>query len=226
LAASPVAHVEDAGGSTGSTIEAGSTRPAEDARVEDRSSAPGNGAEGGDGSGDRAVLTDSALDAGDGDAPTGNLIVGGDFSDGASQWGVAVDFNPLDSGVTNNAANGQLCVTLGPDASATLGWPRVLAEALTLSPGAYALSYEISSSVPLEVEARFGVDIAPYNDLNFDAFEMPGTALETFSTTFTLAAEEKSAGLAFNFPAGTTVTTTATVCFANVSLVLLGTTTD
>jgi hypothetical protein len=225
LATSPGPHVEDAGGSTGSTTDAGSTRPGDDAPVADRSLAPGNGIEGGDvgdGSADRPVLTDSALDVGAGDAPAGNLIVNGDFSAGASHWGVAVDSDPVDGGVTNYTASGRLCVVFGPGASATLGWPSNPADALTLSAGTYDLSYEISSSAPLEVEARFGVDIAPYNDVNFDVFNMPETTLETFSNTFTITAEEQNAGLAFNFPGpGSEVTTSTTVCFANVSLVAL-----
>jgi hypothetical protein len=224
LATSPGAHVEDAGGSTGSTIEAGSTRPVNDAHVEDRSPAPGNGTEGGDGSEDRAVLTDSALDAGDGDASTGNLIVNGDFSAGASHWGLTVDSDTVDGGVTSSAASGRFCVVFEPGASATLGWPSNPADALTLSPGTYDLSYEVEATAPLQVEARFGVDVAPYNDVNFDVFDMPEATLETFSHTFTITAEEQNAGLAFNFPGvgGVEVATTATVCFANVSLVALG----
>jgi hypothetical protein len=226
LATGPGAHVEDAGGSTGSTIEAGSTRPVvNDAQVEDRSPAPGNGTEGGDGAEDRAVLTDSALDAGDGGASTGNLIVNGDFSSGASDWGLTVDSDPVDGGVTSSTASGRFCVVFGPGASATLGWPSNPADALTLSPGTYDLSYEVEASAPLQVEARFGVDVAPYNDVNFDAFDMLEATLETFSHTFTITAEEQNAGLAFNFPGmAAEVTAGTTVCFANVSLVLLGAT--
>jgi hypothetical protein len=228
LATSPGAHVEDAGGSTGSTIEAGSTRPGSDARVEDRSPAPGNGtdgSDGGEGSADRAVLTDSLFD-GTGDASTGNLIVNGDFSAGASHWGLTVDSDPVDGGVTSSTASGRFCVVFGPGASATLGWPSNPADALTLSPGTYDLSYEVEASAPLQVEARFGVDVAPYDDVNFDAFDMPEATLVTFSHTFTITAEEQNAGLAFNFP-GTAAEVAAgtTVCFANVSLVLLGATT-
>jgi hypothetical protein len=226
LATSPGAHVEDAGGSTGSTIEAGSTRPVNDAQVKDRSQAPGNGTEGGDGAEDGAVLTDSALDAGDGDASTGNLIVNGDFSSGASHWGLTVDSDPVDGGVTSSTASGRFCVVFGPGASATLGWPSNPADALTLSPGTYDLSYEVEASAPLQVEARFGVDVAPYNDVNFDAFDMPEATLVTFSHTFTITGEEQNAGLAFNFPGmAAEVTAGTTVCFANVSLVLLGATT-
>jgi hypothetical protein len=124
--------------------------------------------------------------------------------------------------VSTETAHGQLCVTVGPESSATVGWPSNPADALSLPPGTYELSYEISSSVPLTVEARFGVDITPYNDLNVDALEMPGTALQTFSNAFTLAARESSAGLAFNIQA---MGTTATVCIAKVSLVVSDATT-
>lgn len=135
-----------------------------------------------------------------------------------------VQAEATDGGVSTQTASGQLCVTVAPESSATVGWPSDAADALSLSPGMYELSYEISSSVPLTVEARFGVDVTPYNDLNVDALEMPGTALETFSNAFTLSDTESSTGLAFNIQA---MGTAATVCIAKVSLVVSdATTTD
>jgi hypothetical protein len=144
--------------------------------------------------------------------------VNGDFSDGQTDWGV----ESSSTFVTASVTNGQLCVMSPAGVLVTAIWPGGLSPVASLVPGGtYVLAYQASSNVAL---STFEVQIGPVDSLragtNTDldvTADVPGATIQTFSHSFSVAAIDDQAGLAFKLEYGI-YSGLATVCFDNVSL--------
>jgi len=150
--------------------------------------------------------------------PSGNKIVNGDFSDGQTNWGV----ESSSTYVTASVTNGQLCVMSPAGVLVTVIWPGGLSPVASLVPGATnVLAYQASSNVPL---STFEVQIGPVDSLRAGTStdldvttDAPTANIQTFSHSFSVAAIDDQAGLAFKLEYGI-YSGLSTVCFDNVSL--------
>jgi hypothetical protein len=183
------------------------------AGVGDGSSGGVGGASGLDG----GATAGSSGGAGTGGHSSGNLIVNGDFSDGDAHWVLTTTFG---GPASVEVSNGQLCVAVMPGAMAILKWPSDPASEIALDADvSYELVYQAAASAPL---ASFGVVVGPAALLpaSFDFYygsDTPsGELLQEFMHSFTPAASDPAAGLAFSFASGSQP---STVCFDNVTLV-------
>jgi hypothetical protein len=166
------------GGSAGDTGSAGNTGSA--------GAAGGNTGSGGSGT------------------PANNLIVNGDFSNGATNWHVQ-------DGTGNVNGSGAYCVS-NPGA-ALIGWEGTPGSLLMLRMGtSYRLSYQASGSGTVNV--KIGLAVSPYTS-DFEGSNSLNSSLQTFTHTFTCPNNNINTGMAFTFSnAGS-----STVCIDNVSLV-------
>jgi hypothetical protein len=151
--------------------------------------------------------------------PPGNLILNGDFSQGGNFWSIV-------SGTgTPTANNGALCVFVGAQTYAILGWPEpqgTLGPPLT--PGAmYTFSYMAQATPAVAIDAKVGHSMSPFT-ADYETPAGVGDAVPAsfmmFSHTFMAPTSpaETSVGIAFQIPASGSTTSVEQVCFKNVSL--------
>jgi hypothetical protein len=198
-------------GTAGDTGTAGNSGSAGDTGTPGTAGAAGDGGPGtaGNTGSGSAGNTGSAGAAGGstgagGATPAGNLIVNGDFSNGATNWHVQDG-----TGTVNGA--GAYCVS-NPGA-ALIGWEGTPGSLLMLRMGtSYRLSYQASGSGTVNV--KIGLAVAPYTS-DFEGSNSLSSSLQTFTHTFTCPNNDINTGMAFTFSnAGS-----STVCIDNVSLV-------
>ena len=138
---------------------------------------------------------------------TGNLITNGDFSDGDAGW--ALTLGGRDTGPyfpSTAVSNGRYCVSLQNSTTAsglTIGWPSDASHAASLAGGTtYRLTYQAcATSAPDMFEVKVGQAIAPYIADYDVTTDRPGSSFQPVSHTFTPAANDAQAGVAFNFSA-------------------------
>jgi hypothetical protein len=149
-----------------------------------------------------------------------NQILNGDFSNGATYWGVTINSSGTVSGVSSSVSNGQLCVSIPTYVSVTIGWPATGSPVAVLHQGkTYYFSYQISTTATLYTyEAKIGQATSPYTQTDLSITSdapVAGAGLQTFSYQFIAVYDEPVAGVAFNI---LTLSPT-TVCVDNVSLI-------
>jgi hypothetical protein len=150
-----------------------------------------------------------------GGGASGNLIVNGDFSNGQTDWGVTVQAGGLASQIY--VITGQLCFSLAANTTVTIGWPTDPSTAFAIRSGVkYQLSYDASTVVQLtSFEAKVGQAVPPYTGTDYRVNETVFTgSAQTFTHTFTAAADDLQAGLAFNVVSATGTN----LCLGAVSL--------
>jgi len=139
--------------------------------------------------------------------------VNGDFSNGQTYWVVTLQAGSL---AGQSVVNGQFCVQLGTNATVTVGWPGDSSLAIAIGIGtSYQLSYAVQTTAALVMfQAKVGLAAPPYTLTDFLVNDIPGTALQTFSHSFTATAADPQAGIAFNI----TASSPATVCLDDIAL--------
>ena len=145
-----------------------------------------------------------------------NLIANGDFSSGDTDWSSDV------ASLTHSTSTGAYCITVPSGQVVNIGWPNPPAVALNLPAGSgYTLSYQASSSGPLSitVSAKVGLSVSPYTADFQGATNTPGTSLQTYTESFSIANADTMAGLALIVTPAVSAGKTSNVCFDNVFLV-------
>lgn len=171
-----------------------------------------SGGTGGDGSGGEGGDDGSGGNDGTGgSAPVeGELVINGDFSQGKVYWNL--DLNAGTSGTYSD--DGALCVNNeGYDyLSFSLGFPSSPTDAFTLEGGvAYAFSFDLRGFA--EVEAKVGLAVTPYTEIESNVVNSNGPDYQTRSYLVSTAATTEDVGLVFNV----TIDSYSYVCFDNVS---------
>ena len=118
--------------------------------------------------------------------------------------------------VTHAVTAGAFCITLGAAATVTIGYPSGGAPAFPITSGvSYLFSYQASvTGSATTLEAKVGQTFIPYDATGSTWTNEPvGTALQTFSHTFTRGSTDSMMGVAFNLAGGP-----STVCIDNVSV--------
>ena len=142
----------------------------------------------------------------------GDLISNGDFSAGMSYWHV------VGNGATDAMVmNGQLCATVSGSSPAYFGWPADPQGGVSLAAGStFQFSYRVSTTASLaSFVASVGLADTPYTVDFASTDTIPVGTSTTISHTFTLAAADVNAGVAFTV---TVANVPATVCLADVFL--------
>jgi hypothetical protein len=145
------------------------------------------------------------------------------LADGAPGWHFTFDTTTQDAGFSQVVKNGQVCATMQEYGTYTLGWPDSTT-GRDLAAGTYQLTLEVWATVaPMNFEAKVANTTTGRTD--FDVMsDAVGTSPQTFTHTFTLTAEEPSAGIAFNvgnYPVPAVLNQpgpTSTICFTDVAL--------
>lgn len=200
------ARVPDAGsGGTGSVSGTGGI-------VDPSGSGGASGAGGYVSTGAGGAAVDAGIDSG---SVSPNLIV--DSTD-AGTWTSWALTPPTTGTATTSSTDAGYCATLttAGESIATIGWPVAIAQGVQLQVGAtYEFSYQASSSAPLGMFSAKVGNVSPPYATDFQVADVPTTALQTFTHTFT-STGDSAAGIAFSF--NTDAVAAVTVCVNNVVL--------
>jgi len=201
------ASVTGAGGSSG-----GGTGGATGAGGGDNGSGgSGNGSGGNsNGSGGSSGGT-GGMNGSGGQSGATNLVMNGDFSNGATGWGLPAMMGQVSQAVTS----GQYCVTLQQLSSVTIGYPSGGVPPFQITAGtSYTFSYQASSTGNLSIESKVGQTQMPYDATGSDFMnESVNGSLGMITHTFTRGSTDSNMGIAFNVSGGP-----GTFCIDNVSL--------
>jgi hypothetical protein len=142
----------------------------------------------------------------------GNLIANGDFSNGPTNWNITVANTQPPLTITN----GELCVSLIDNGAEVIGWGDATTSMNLAANVSYTLSYQASvSSALYSYTLHVGSAIPGFTiDAEFDN-DAPGTALQTFTHTFSLTTADAHAGVAFQMQF---ITGAPVFCLDNVTL--------
>jgi hypothetical protein len=145
-----------------------------------------------------------------------NLIANGDFSNGATYWGLS----NASTGTSYSVAGGAFCITLPAYGTVTLGWPDAANVAIAAPLGAaqsYTFSYSAwATTTPSALQSKVGHAVSPYTNDYSTTSDVLTAAPTTFSHTFTQSGADTGAGVAFTVTGGGV---SSTVCFDDVSIV-------
>jgi hypothetical protein len=141
-----------------------------------------------------------------------NLISNGDFSSGTTNWKLSTY-----SGASIAMSGDALCLYLTSYGYGTLGW----GDATLYTPLAAGTSYTFSYTAVVTTgslytfTAKVGHTVSPYGSDFTTSLDLPTTSTQQFVHTFTPTIADTGAGIGFTVYANTS---TATVCFQNVTL--------
>ena len=141
-----------------------------------------------------------------------NLVMNGDFSNGANGWGLPAMMGQVSQSVTN----GQFCVMLQQLGSVTIGYPSGGVAPFQIIGGAsYTFSYQASSTGNLVIEAKVGQTHDAVRRHRFRLHERVGQRIAVADHATRSRADRPTArwGCAFNLSGGP-----GTFCIDNVSI--------
>lgn len=186
----------------------------------------GKGGAAGDPPGDGGVGGGTISDAGAGGAggmavdASPDVVLPPNLVTGSADAGAWSFTPPADGTATTDTMNGGYCATLtnSSTAVATIGWPAMIAQSISLPVGTmFQFSYRASTTMPLwTFFSKVGGSITDSTD--FQAYDVPTSVPQTFTHAFT-SNGDSAAGIAFVF--STDAVGPVTVCISDVALRVL-----
>ncbi len=141
-----------------------------------------------------------------------NLITNGDFSAGTTNWQLSTY-----SGATIAMSGDSLCLYMTSYGYGTLGWGGLTLSTPLAAGTSYTFSYTavVTTGSLYTFTAKVGHAVASYNPDFTTSADLPSTTSQVFTHTWTQSLADTGAGIGFTVSANTS---TATVCFQNVTL--------